>query len=180
MNTSHNSQYRRYGKYSVFAVVLSLILVTSYVFAAQDTTRKTMGQEHRSNVAKVVQELRSFAGYDQNIGQEVRQVARDEEESAKRAEEAMDKVEKVSKFRTIFLGTDYKNLGVLRSELVKTQNAIDRLAKAMERATDTTLKADLQKQIDALKVIQTKAETFIKDRESQFSFLGWFVRLFTK
>lgn len=92
----------------------------------------------------------------------------------------MDKVEKVSKFRTVFLGTDYKNLGSLRSELVKIPNAIDRITKAMERATDVNVKADLQKQIDALKAIQTKAETFIKDNEGQFSFLGWFVRLFNK
>lgn len=179
MNKSHNSQDCRYGKYSVFAVVLALVFVVSPVAFAKSAT-KGEGQEHRSNVSKVVQELRNFAGFDNNIGQEVRQIAQDEEDSAKKAEEAMDKVEKVGKFRTVFIGTDYKNLGALRSELVKTQNAIDRLIKTMERVTDINMKVNLQKQVDALKAIQTKAEAFIKDHESQFSFLGWFVKLFNK
>ena len=90
----------------------------------------------------------------------------------------MDEVDSVGEFRQLFLGTDYKNLGVLRSELVKTQNAIERLTKAIERATDVNIKADLQKQIDALKATLTKAEQFAKDHEDKFSLLGWFVKLF--
>lgn len=180
MNISHNSQFSRYGKYSVFAVVFAVVCMASSVVLADVSTEKsTTGQEHWSKVSKVVQELRKVAGQP-NIGDEVRQVAQDEEDSAKTVETAMDKVSETGKLRTIFFGTDYKNLGALRSELVKTQNAINRLTKSMERATDVNMKADLQKQIDALKVIQTKAETFIKDHESQFSFLGWFVKLFNK
>lgn len=176
MNKSHNSQYRQYGKYSMFAVVLSLFLLPSFA-SAHGVEDKSIGQEHWSNVAKVVKELRKVAGQP-SIGDEVRQVAQDEEDSAKEVEQAIDKVEKIGKFRTVFIGTDYKNLGALRSELVKTQNAIDRLTKAMERTTDVNAKSNLQKQIDELKVIQTKVETFIKDHEGQFSFLGWFVKLF--
>lgn len=176
MNTLQNSQFGRYGKYSVFAVVFALVLLASSVALAENSTT---GQEHWSNVSKVVRELRDVAGQP-DIGDEVRQVAQDEEDSAKTVKDSMDKVSEVGKFRTLFFGTDYKNLGALRSELVKTQNSINRLTKAMQRATDVNVKADLQKQIDALKAIQTKAETFIKDHESQFSFLGWFVKLFNK
>ena len=177
MNTQNHGQY---GKHSIFAIVFTLFLLTSYAVAAQDNAMKTTGQEHRSDVSKVVQELRNVAGMDSNIGQEVSKIAKEQEDSAKQAEEVMDKVEKVGKFRTLFFGTDYKNLGTLRSELVKTQNAIDRLTKAMERVTDVNVKADLQKQIDALKATLAKAETFANDHESQFSFLGWFIKLFVK
>jgi hypothetical protein len=175
---------RWYGKYSIFAVVFALVfLVSSSVFAEDDVEdgikNNITGQEHRNEVSDVVRELRRVGGQP-SIGEEVRQVAQDEEDSAKRAEEAMNKINKIGRFRTIFIGTDYKNLGVLRSEIVKTQNAIERLTKAMERAIDINIKADLQKQIDALKAIKIKTETFIKDHESQFSFLGWFVRLFNR
>ncbi len=177
MNKLHNSRYDHYGKYTIFAVVFALVFLVSYGALAK---ANTTGQEHWSSVAKVVQELRKVAGQDSNIGQEVRKVAQEQEDSAKQVEEAMDKVVEVGKFRTLFLGTDYKNLGVLRSELVKTQNMIDRLTKAMERTMDANIKTDLQKQIDALKTTLAKAETFAKDHESQFSFLGWFIKLFVK
>ncbi|OGM98820.1 MAG: hypothetical protein A2915_01560 [Candidatus Yanofskybacteria bacterium RIFCSPLOWO2_01_FULL_41_34] len=170
----------QYGRYAIFVVVLVLFLLTSHAVFAKDNTTKITGQEHRSEVAKIVQELRRVAGQDSTIGQEVRKVAQEQEDSAKKAEEAINNVDKVSKFKVLFLGTDYKNLGALRSELVTTQNAIDRLTKSLERITDISLKADIQKQIDALKATLVKAEAFAKDHESQFSFLGWFVRLFVK
>ena len=180
MNKSQNSQYGRFSKYSIFAVVLSVFLSVSLTVSAQDTTKNTTGQEHRSDISKVVQSLRSVAGQDSNIGQEVSKIAKEQEDSAKEVEEAMDEVDSVGGFRQLFLGTDYKNLGVLRSELVKTQSAIDRLTKALGRAMDESVKADLQKQIDALKANLSKAEAFAKDHESKFSFLGWFVKLFVK
>jgi len=179
MNKPHNGQYYQYGKYSVFAVVFALVfLASSVVFA--DSASRGQGNERGSEISKVVQSLKGVAGRDSNIGQEISKIAKEQEISAKVVEEAMDKVDAVSKFRTVFLGTDYKNLGVLRSELVKTQNVIDRLTKAIERTTNLNIKADLQKQIDALKATLTKTETFAKDHEGQFSFLGWLVKRFNK
>lgn len=177
MNKLHNSRYSRFGKYSVFAVVLSVFLLASpAVFA--DSASKGQGKERGSEISKVVQSLKGVAGRDSNIGQEISKIAKEQETSAKAVEEAMDEVDSVGGFRQLFLGTDYKNLGALRSELVKTQSAIDRLTKAMERAVDVNVKADLQKQIDALKATLTKAEQFAKDHEGKFSLLGWFVKLF--
>lgn len=177
MNKPHNSQRFQFGRYFVFAVVFSLFFL-SYSFVFADSSSKGQGKEHRSSVSKVVQELRKTASQNGGIGQEVSKIAKEQEDSAKKIEEAMDKVDMAGRFRTLFVGTDYKNLGALRSELVKTQNSIDRLTKAMERTTNMDAKASLQKQIDALKTTQTKAETFAKDHEGQFSFLGWFVKLF--
>jgi len=180
MNKPQNSQFRQYGKYSVFAVVFAVVFLSFSSFVSADSSSKEQGKEHRSSVSKVVQELRKTASQNGGIGQEVSSIAKEQEDSAKKIEEAMDKVDMAGRFRTLFIGTDYKNLGALRSELIKTQSAIDRLTKAMERTTDMDIKANLQKQIDALKTIQKKAETFANDHESQFSFLGWFVKLFVK
>ncbi len=145
MNTLYNSQDCQYGKYSVFAVVLALVFMISSAAFAQ--VASTTGQEHNNDVSRIVQELKKVAGRDSNIEQEVSSVAQEQEDSAKTVQTAMNKVDAVGKFRQLFLGTDYKNLGVLRSEFVNTQNAIDRITKAMERATDGNIKADLQKQI---------------------------------
>ena len=86
-------------------------------------------------------------------------------------------VANVVKDLTDLAGKD-KNIGALRSEVVTTQNSIDRLTKAKERAIDDSVKADLDTQIKALEETNTNALNFIKTNESKFSVFGWFVRLF--
>ncbi|MBU2110005.1 hypothetical protein KKB71_03615 [Patescibacteria group bacterium] len=161
------------------SVTLSFLLLGIFSVAfAQSDKGMEMSQQHKSKVSNVVQELKDLAGKDQNIGEEVRVVAQEQEELNERATNAMEKVEARGGFKTFLIGTDYKNIGALRSEVVTTQNHIDRLTKAKERATDDSIKADLDAQIQALEEANTSALNFIQTNESKFSLFGWFVRLF--
>ena len=161
-------------------IALSLLLIASSasVALAQSDKGKAMSEQHKSNVANVVQDLTDLAGKDNNIGEDMRVVAQEQESSNERATEAIKAVEARGGFKTFLIGTDYKNIGALRSEVVTTQNSIDRLTKAMDRATDATVKADLDTQIKALQETNMNALNFIKTNESKFSLFGWFVRLF--
>lgn len=161
-------------------IALSLLLVASSasVALAQSDKGKAMSEQHRSSVANVVQDLTSLAGKDQNIGEDVSAVAKEQEVSNERATEAMQVVEARGGFKTFLIGTDYKNIGALRSEIVTTQNSIDRLTKAKDRATDDSVKADLNAQIQALQETSSSTLSFIQTNESKFSLFGWFVRLF--
>jgi microsomal dipeptidase-like Zn-dependent dipeptidase len=161
-------------------ITLSLLLVvlSASVVLAQSDKGKEMSEQHRSDVANVVQDLTSLAGKDKNIGEDVSAVAKEQEASNERATEAIKAVEARGGFKTFLIGTDYKNIGALRSEVVTTQNSIDRLTKAMDRATDDSVKAELDTQIKALQETNTNALNFIQTNESKFSIFGWFVRLF--
>ena len=65
MNKLHNSRYSRFGKYSVFVVVLSVfLLASSAVFA--DSASKGQGNERGSEISKVAQSLKGVAGRDSN------------------------------------------------------------------------------------------------------------------
>lgn len=162
---------------SITIVSLLLFSLGINVFAQSDKGKMT-SQERRSKVAEVVQGLTELAGKDQNIGEEVRQIAQEQKESNDRATEAMEAVETRGKFRTFLLGTDYKNIGVLRSELVKADNHINRLTKAKDRTEDEEVKAGLDTQITTLQETKSQTESFIQENESKFSLLGWLVRLF--
>jgi hypothetical protein len=107
----------------------------------------------------------------------VKAVAKEEKDSVEGVSAKMEQVEKRNGFKTFLIGSDYKNLGALRSELVTTQNHIDRLTKSLERATSTENKVDLEKQIAELEGIRTKAEAFVKDQEGKFSLFGWLVKM---
>lgn len=154
-------------------VVFALFCFSSYAVFAH-----TNG--YRSDVANFVRELKNTAGKDRNIGQEVRQIAKEQEESVEEVESAKEAVEEKGRFRVFLIGTDYKNIGVLRSKIVTTENHLQRLTKAIDRTTDPATKAELEKQVLELQNIKFEVEAFIKDHESQFSILGWFVRLFNR
>jgi hypothetical protein len=162
------------------AIGFSLALTIPVLAKGEDVASRSMGEEHRSNVADVVKELTALAGKDRNIGQEIKVVAQEQKMASEQAAEAMNKVQAKGGWNQFLFGTDYKNLGVLRSTLVTTSNHISRLEKAMEKSKDPAVKADLQVQIDELKAEQAKVTLFIKEHEDKFSVLGWFVKMFAE
>mgnify|MGYP001600588188 FL=1 len=170
-------------KHIFLTSILSLALITSListVSAQNDKAQKGAGTSatHKSAVAGVVQDLRNLADKDFQIGVEIRTVAKEQEQSNSSSTKAMQEIEKRGGFKTFLIGTDYKNIGTLRSEIVTTQNSIDRLTRAKERTTDELVKADLDAQIKALEEANTSALNFIQENENKFSLLGCLVRLF--
>lgn len=156
-----------------FVVVFAFFFLISFVTLAHSSG-------YRSNVADLANKLREVAGKDRNIGQEISEIAKEQEEAVEEVEMAKEEVEEKGRFRVFLTGTDYKNIGVLRSKLVTTENHIERLIKAIEKATDPAVKAELEQQMSELRDIKLEVEMFIKDHENQFSILGWLFKLFNR
>jgi hypothetical protein len=139
---------------------------------------KASSESHRSVVASFVQSLLSDADRDGGIGAEVRAVAKSQNDSASTTAMAITKVEGRSAFKSFLLGTDWKTVGMLRGELATTSANIARLEAVRAKATDASVKADLQVQIDALKSEQANVQTFVDAHANAFSLFGWFTKLF--
>jgi hypothetical protein len=143
-----------------------------------DDGGKGEGEKHRSRVANILQSLLDLADEDHGIGDDVREVAHEQASSSEEAAKAMDEVAARSALMTFLFGTDYKNIGVLRSTLKTTQNHIDRLTKAKEKVASAEVKAGIDAQIAALEKANADAEVFVKAHEDAFSLFGWFAKLF--
>lgn len=135
---------------------------------------------HRNVVSTFVQSLISVADREDGIGAQVRVIAQQQSTSGTEVSEKIVAIESRSKIKTFLVGSDYKNLGALRSEMVKTRNSIDQLKRLVERATIEEDKTTLQNQITALEQEQTNINAFIAQNESKFSLFGWVVKLFNK
>ena len=150
----------------------------------QEQTQTQQGQinaeQHRSTVANFVQSLQSIADREGGIGEQVRTITQQQNQSASTTIQAMEKVQTRSKVKTFFFGSDYKNLGALRSETVQTRNRLEELNRLMEDVQNEGDKTELQNQIQTLEQEQTRIESFIKTQESKFSLFGWLVKLFNK
>lgn len=141
---------------------------------------KFTSETHRSVVANFVHSLIKVADREGGIGAEVREIAKSQNDSATTTTSAMVKVERKGSFRTFLFGSDYKNLGVIRSEIATTTNNIARLKLLLDKATTTTDRAELNIQIQALETELSKINAFITARENRFSLFGWFNKLFVK
>jgi hypothetical protein len=187
----------------LFLAIISLLLVFASVAVLADNqvsptpnpspsssvspspSPKNNGQlvagEHRSTVANFVQGLLNVADREEGgIGQQVRVIAQQQNDSESTTTQAIEKVEKRNKIKTFLFGSDYKNLGALRSEMVQTRNRIEQLNRLMENVENEGNKTELQNQIQALEQEQTKIENFIKAQEGKFSLFGWLVKFFNK
>jgi hypothetical protein len=146
------------------------------------TTVKTKGEvtaeAHRSAVATFVKSLLSVANREGGIGAEVRVIAQAQNESASTTVEAVEKIEARNKIKTFLIGSDYKTIGELRSELAKTDNNLEKLKSLRDKAVTASAKAELDVQIAALEKAQVELEAFVDSHEDSVSIFGWFVKLF--
>jgi len=136
--------------------------------------------EHRSEVAKFVKSLNEISDRHWGIGEQVREIAREQASSTDETANAIKKIEGRNGFKTFLIGSDYKNLGQIRSDIVKTQNRIEKLNKELEKMASSTDKTTILADIKTLEDHQAKIETFVKANESRFSLFGWFMRIFNR
>ena len=138
-------------------------------------------EEHRSAVANFVQSLLQVADREGGIGEQVRVIAQQQNDSENTTTQAaIEKVEKRNKIKTFLFGSDYKNLGALRSEIVHTRNRLDQLNRLLPTVQNASNTVEIQNQIQTLEQEQTKIENFIKAQENKISLFGWLLRLFNK
>lgn len=137
-------------------------------------------QEHQNVVASFVQSLRSVADREGGLGEQVRIIAREQQDSVATTTDAMEKVESRGFLKTLFIGSDYENLGILRSGIARTQNTLEQLRTILISTTDATARTVITAQIQALETDQANMQSFVTAHENSFSFFGWFTKLFIK
>ncbi len=143
-----------------------------------DDVKNITGDQHKSAVAKFVESLEKIADKDKKVGEQVREIAKAQQEMDESIANAIDKVKKRGKFVTFLVGTDYKNIGKIRSESVKTDQRIVKLETLVNQAATSEIKDTLNKEIQAIKDEQLKLDNFIKMNEQTFSLFGWLAKMF--
>jgi hypothetical protein len=173
--------------FSFVLVIIAIFSLASVTVAKSSTsTEKNIknqnGQinisEHSSAVTNFVRTLFNVASSTESgIGQQVRIIAQQQNDSGTTTAKLIKKIQLRNKIKTFLFGSDYKNLGALRSEIVQVRNRLQQLNRLLENATTTP---ETQAQIQNLEQEQTKIENFIEQQEGKFSLFGWLTKLFNK
>lgn len=142
---------------------------------------ETNAQVHKEKIKEVNQELKQVATEEQStgnseVGNQIQQVVTEQEQSQEQIVEAIEEVESRGKVKTFLIGTDYKNLGQLRSSLVHNRNQIRKLTQTMAQVQNEGEQTLLQEQLQILMQERERIKTVITANESNFSLFGWVSR----
>lgn len=145
-----------------------------------DNSTSSIGEQHRSVVASFVQTLWNSSVRLNGIGDKVREVAQEQSSSSEKVSNIIDTVNSRNALKTFLIGSDYKNLGVLRSAIASTTNNLNQLNKELDKIATTSDKTAITNEINSLQAEQVILNDFVKNNENKFSLFGWFVKLFNK
>ncbi|MDQ3089874.1 MAG: hypothetical protein M3Q24_01850 [bacterium] len=161
-------------------IMLGGIYSSAYALEVNSEAEVSVEASNRSAVSTFVQSLGKVADQEKGIGSQVRVIAKEQNESEASTSKAIKKVKERNSIKTFLVGTDYKNLGALRSELVKTYNRIRKLEELKPQAVKIENQTELGVQMESLTNEQSKIETFITANEEKFSLFGWAAKFFNK
>lgn len=136
--------------------------------------------EHKDRVSEFTKKLLDVGKRNWKMEKEAEDIVNETLDSATSTVESIDKENSRSAWKTFLIGSDYKNLGKLRSELARTDKIVERLNVLASSTVDTTVQTDLEAQIKLLQDAQAKVKAFVTSHESSFSLFGWFVKIFNK
>jgi len=141
-------------------------------------------KKYKENTANVVNTLEKVSKTEEEIGnietsQEIQEVADTQDENDEDIADAISEVESRPKWKTLLIGSDYKNLGQLRSSLVHVTNDIRKLTNNTDEVIDPASQTLLQAQIKLLTEERNRIIDVVVDNKESFSLLGWVVKLFS-
>jgi len=138
---------------------------------------KSNANLHKVNIDTVVENLEEIAEEevveDPEVEEDIGEVAEDEEEVQEEVTDAIIAIESRNKFKKFLVGTDYKNLGQLRKNLVHNRNQVRKLNKAIEGVEEGEERGALEEQLTTLTQERERVKTVIEENEEGFSILGW-------
>jgi len=143
--------------------------------------RSETAREHMSIVAQKVEELLTATTTEiTGIGQQVREVARNQKELQQQIQEKLDKIESRPKWLKSIFGPDLTNINQVKKHLEQIQLRIRQLEQLENQLTN----ADEQRMVQELITALAQEQAFLNDylnNEAQFSSLwGKIVRLFSR
>lgn len=145
---------------------------------------QTNAQLHKEKSEEVVKSLKEVAKEEKAAGkaevsEEIEEVIEGQEDAQEETAEAIEELEEEGKVKTFLVGTDYKNLGQLRSSLAHNTNDIRKLTKSLSGIQTPENQALIQAELETLMQEQQRLRTIIYDKQDDFSLFGWVARMMT-
>lgn len=141
--------------------------------------RNQVAIENMSRVATRVQDLlqlRTSGG----IGDQVRQIAQEQNQAQDRIQAQIDRIEKRSNLLKSLIGPDFKGIKEVQSLMEQNQMRIQKLEELKEQLTNQSDITMVEEAIQALVDQNTALQDRVSLEEGSNSLFGWLVKLFVR
>jgi len=142
----------------------------------ESQVKKDKAEKIEKTSKKVSKTLKEVAMEEEEIAEELEELAEEQEETQDEIADSVKGIQKQNKVKTFLLGTDYKNLGQLRSSMVQNRNQIRQLIRLIDQTEDGENKTVLQEQLATMTQEREQIHTMITENEDTFSLFGWVFR----
>ena len=145
---------------------------------ADEDENKGEGDLHRSAVAKFVLSLDALASTtDRSIGEQVREVAREQNDSKDKTADSLKELESRGAFVKFLIGANRESIKALEVSMTETQSHIDVLTQLQVGMTSET-KAVLANQIELLVKEKARIKVLVDANKGKSGLFGWLVGMF--
>jgi len=142
-------------------------------------TGQITAQEHQNIAANFVQNMLNVGNrVPSETGDRVRAITLQQYDSENTTTRAIHKIELRNKIKTFLIGSDYKSLGALKSEMLATQDRINRLLDLLPDIQNASDTAEIISKLQDFQQEQIKINNFIAVQKSKLSLLGWLFKFF--
>ncbi|MFA5210975.1 MAG: hypothetical protein WC414_00535 [Patescibacteria group bacterium] len=143
------------------------------------STEKKFGRslERRSEVANAVQEMLQVAERNGGIGEQIREIAQNQNQLQNNIENSLEKVQNQNKFIRFLIGPKYNEIDGVKINLENHLQKIEEL-KTLANEVSGDDKVLLENQIEKMEQVTTEIKSEIQNEENSFSLFGWLKRLF--
>jgi len=140
--------------------------------------RSERATERMSDVAKSVQELLANPDREGGIGKDIREIARQQQNSQEDLEENLSDVNERNRLFKLIVGVDGKALGEVKKEASQIDGRIAKLKALSNSVQDEEEQAELNTFIEDLEGQRNDLLETVEVEDSSFSMVGWMRRLF--
>ncbi|MDD5693516.1 MAG: hypothetical protein WC437_05085 [Patescibacteria group bacterium] len=135
---------------------------------------------HASEIAKAVQSMLAVANRtnDPSIGEQIRTIAREQNQAVDSANKAMDKIQERSGAAKFFIGANYGQMKEVKTIMEQNQERIRELQQIMTKLTNEADKTEIQNQINVLELQNLNLANQLAEEAKGFTLFGWFIRWF--
>ena len=141
--------------------------------------RSAVAVEHMSEVAKQVHILLETKGTG-GIGEQVRQIAREQNQAHLQVEEDLSKLVNRSVFKLALFGSDYRAIKSLKTVIEENQLRIEKLQELLTQLANQGDNTVIQDTIQALEQENIALQDMVDAGEQTRSMFGWLLRLFIR
>ncbi|MFA5152017.1 MAG: hypothetical protein WC554_05610 [Clostridia bacterium] len=133
-----------------------------------------------SEVAKAVQSMVEVANRVNNpsVGEQIRDIARAQNEAEDSANKALDKVQERSGFVKFLIGSNFAQIKEVKKIMEQNQVRVRELQQIMLQLDNEADQTELQNQINVLEIQNLNLANQLDEMDGGFTLFGWLVRWF--